>query len=114
MWIFRGLFASLATLLILFLSMVSPAIADQEIAAGKLLFSTNCSGCHLGGKNVIMPDKSLQKSALVKYGVDSQEAIVNQITKGKGAMPAFAGKLSQEQILQVASYVLDSAEKGWK
>jgi cytochrome c6 len=30
-----------------------------------------------------------------------------------GAMPAFSGRLSAEDIEAVANYVLDQAEKGW-
>jgi len=40
-------------------------------------------------------------------------AIVTQVTKGMGAMPAFGGRLSAEDIETVANYVLAQAEKGW-
>ncbi len=36
-----------------------------------------------------------------------------QVTKGMGAMPAFGGRLSAEDIETVANYVLAQAEKGW-
>jgi cytochrome c6 len=41
------------------------------------------------------------------------EAIVTQVTNGKNAMPAFKGRLNKKQIEDVASYVMEKAEKGW-
>jgi cytochrome c6 len=35
------------------------------------------------------------------------------VTNGKNAMPAFQGRLTAEDIDDVASYVLEQAEKGW-
>jgi cytochrome c6 len=43
----------------------------------------------------------------------SLEAVKNQIINGKNAMPAFGGRLSDEQIDDVATYVLSQADKGW-
>jgi cytochrome c6 len=94
------------------LTTAAPAQA-ADLAAGASIFTANCSGCHLGGKNVIMADKTLQKAALEKYAMNSIEAITTQVTNGKGAMPAFKGRLTDEQIGNVAAYILDKSEKGW-
>ena len=98
-------------------AMPSSAIAGGDAAAGAAIFTANCNACHMGGNNVVMAQKTLKKDALSQYlenfneqGVD---AIVYQVTNGKGAMPAFAGRLSPEQIDNVAAYVLSQAEKGW-
>ena len=92
-----------------------PALAaDAATASGAKIFSANCAACHAGGRNVIMANKALKKEALEKYGMNSLEAIVNQVTNGKNAMPAFKGRLSDNQIEDVASYVLDKADQGWK
>ncbi len=88
--------------------------ADAATATGAKIFSANCAACHAGGRNVIMADKALKKEALEKYGMNSSEAIVKQVTNGKNAMPAFKGRLSDKQIEAVASYVLEQADKGWK
>lgn len=92
-------------------STVPAQAADLVKGAG--IFTANCSGCHLGGRNIIMADKTLQKDALEKYAMNSIEAITTQVTNGKGAMPAFKGRLKDEQIANVAAYVLDKSEKGW-
>ncbi len=94
-------------------SFVSPALAG-DAAAGKGIFTANCNACHLGGGNVVAgPSKGLAKNYLEKNGVDTLEKIVYQVTNGKAAMPAFKGRLTAEQIENVATYVLSQAEAGW-
>lgn len=91
---------------------VNPAWAG-DAASGTQIFSANCAACHLGGKNVINGAKTLKKDALAKYGMNSLEAVINQVTYGKNAMPAFKGRLTDKQIEDVATYVISQAEKGW-
>jgi cytochrome c6 len=38
-----------------------------------------------------------------------ESSVVYQVTNGKNAMPAFGGRLSDEEIGDVASYVIDQA-----
>lgn len=89
-----------------------PSLA-AEAGSGAKIFSANCAACHMGGRNVIMADKTLKKEALGKYGMDSLDAIVSQVTNGKNAMPSFKGRLNAQQIEDVANYVLKQSEKGW-
>jgi cytochrome c6 len=97
---------------IAFFSLVSPARAGDALH-GKQIFATNCASCHLNGKNVVMPMKTLQKEALEQYGMYSFEAIATQVRNGKSAMPSFLGKLTDQDIEDVATYVLEQADKGW-
>lgn len=94
-------------------SLTQPALAG-DAASGAKVFTANCAACHQGGKNVVNPAKTLQKADLEKNTMDSLEAIVTQVTKGKNAMPAFAGRLSADDIENVAAYVLAQSEGGWK
>ncbi|MBE9222183.1 c-type cytochrome [Cyanobacterium stanieri LEGE 03274] len=105
---------TLILLLITFISfsLPSPALAG-DISKGATIFSANCASCHMGGRNVVNPAKTLQKSDLEKYDMYSLEKIINQVNKGKAAMPSFLGRLDNQQIEDVASYVLSQAEKGW-
>ena len=82
-----------------------------DIGAGKLIFEGNCAACHAGGNNVIQNEKTLQKDALTEYlaGGFKEASIVTQVTNGKGAMPAFGGKLGDDDIQNVAAYVFDTA-----
>lgn len=84
-----------------------------DIQAGEQIFSANCAACHSGGNNAIMPDKTLKKDALEENGMNNISAITKQVTQGKNAMPAFGGRLTDEDIDNVATYVLTQAEQGW-
>jgi len=84
----------------------TPAFAGNA-SNGEQIFSGNCAACHAGGNNVIQAEKTLKKDALVEYlaGGFKEESIVYQVTNGKNAMPAFGGRLSDEEIADVAAYV---------
>ncbi|NJK28326.1 MAG: c-type cytochrome [Coleofasciculaceae cyanobacterium SM2_3_26] len=95
----------------------NPAIA-ADAAAGKQIFNNACTQCHMGGGNVVIRNKTLKVDALEKYlanfGTEHNlDAIIYQVTNGKNAMPRFKGRLSTEQIENVAAYVLEQAEQGW-
>jgi len=94
------------------LTFASPALAGDATKGGAL-FTANCASCHMGGRNVVNPTKTLQKADLEKYDMYELEKIKTQITMGKGAMPAFGQKFTPEQIEDIASYVLAQADKGW-
>ncbi len=66
-----------------------------------------------GGNNVIIANKTLKKEALEKYGMNSLEKITLQVANGKNAMPSFKARLTSAQIEDVATYVLETSEKGW-
>ncbi|MEM8502158.1 MAG: c-type cytochrome [Cyanobacteria bacterium P01_D01_bin.1] len=96
---------------------ISPAYAG-DITQGKQVFANNCVACHAGGRNVVQGNKTLKQDALEtyleSYGTEHNiSAIVYQVTNGKNAMPAFGGRLTADQIEDVAAYVNDQAESGW-
>lgn len=96
---------------IVFTSTKNSLSADLE--AGEEIFTANCSACHLGGNNLIMPEKTLQSDVLEKNEMNSITAITTQVKNGKNAMPAFGGRLADEDIDNVANYVLAQSVKGW-
>ena len=81
---------------------------------GSQLFEAQCAGCHAGGGNIIRRGKNLKLKALQKNKVDTQEAIVNLVTAGKGNMSAYADRLTPEEIQTVSAYVLAQAAQNWK
>ncbi|NER80841.1 MAG: c-type cytochrome [Leptolyngbya sp. SIO1D8] len=99
-------------ILLCWLATLSPAMA-ADLGQGGQVFSSNCAACHIGGGNVVNGAKTLKIDDLNKYEMASIEAIKTQVTNGKNAMPAFGGRLSDQEIDNVAAYVLDQAEKGW-
>lgn len=100
---------------VLLLGLAVPVSSAGDVMAGEQIFRSNCAACHSGGTNVIMPEKTLEKAALEQYlyGGRSEESIVRQVTNGKNAMPAFGGRLREEEIENVASYVIAKSEAGW-
>lgn len=87
--------------------------ANLENGKKVFLAQANCTQCHRGGLNTVIANKHLGQDALEKYNMDSIEAIAQQVRNGKNAMPAYGRRLTDEQIRDVAAYVLDQAEKGW-
>ncbi|MGH3040425.1 MAG: c-type cytochrome [Gaiellaceae bacterium] len=76
---------------------------EGDAAAGKEVFaSTGCGSCHTlsdaGSSGTIGPN-------LDDSSVDF-EAAVEQITNGGGGMQAYSGTLSEEEIANVAAYVV--------
>ncbi len=102
----------LMAMVLLVATFTTPARA-ADLAKGAQVFSSNCAACHLGGGNLVNGAKTLKKAALDQYSMASIDAIKTQVMNGKLAMPAFKGRLTDEQIDDVAHYVLDQAEKGW-
>jgi cytochrome c6 len=96
--------------LILFLPLITFSGANA-IENGEKLFLKNCSACHLDGNNIIIPEKNLAKETLTENGMDSISSISYQILNGKNGMPAFGGRLTEEEIEKIANYVLQTS---WK
>ena len=109
----KKILLSLFTLLVVLTTLFTSAAFAADVDHGKQLFGANCAQCHLNGKNLVNPDKTLALDNLEKYEMNSIEAITTQITKGKNAMPAFGGRLKPTDIDDVASFVLAQAIKGW-
>ena len=85
-----------------------------ETDQGAKIFTVYCAGCHPHGGNIIRRGKNLRKRALKRNGVDSVEAIAYLVANGKNNMSAFKDRLTERQIKQVATYVLQQAENNWK
>jgi cytochrome c5 len=75
---------------------------------GAAVFGENCSTCHgatgHGGNGG--PDLTTMPLA------QSEEGAIQQVTNGGGGMPAFKGTLSEEEIENVAAYVVQEITHG--
>merc|ERR1712176_1346226 len=91
----------------------TPAAMAADADAGAAVFTANCASCHAGGNNLVSPDKKLKKEDLQKYGKYEPAALIAQVAKGNGSMPAFGSKLSPGDVEDVAAYVRAQADKGW-
>ena len=99
---------------IAFIILVTPPALATSTTETATLFTNNCAGCHINGGNIVRRNKSLRSNALKKFGMDSTDAIAQLIKNGQYAMPAYKGRLTDSQIIDVSAYVLEQAEKGWK
>jgi mono/diheme cytochrome c family protein len=76
-------------------------------AEGKNLFaSSGCAACHTladaGAAGVVGPNLDETKPPVARA--------IDTITNGKGAMPAFKGQLSDEQIANIAAYIASATQ----
>ena len=76
-----------------------------DAQAGKAIWNANgCGGCHTleaaGSMGNVGPNLDESKP--------DSELAVNRVTNGMGAMPSFKGTLSDQDIQNVAAYVVDS------
>jgi mono/diheme cytochrome c family protein len=79
--------------------------ATGDATAGKEVFaSAGCGSCHTlsdaGATGTVGPD-------LDTTTID-EAAVVTQVTNGGGGMPPFSGSLSEQQIADVAAYVVSA------
>ncbi|MBE9052983.1 c-type cytochrome [Nostocales cyanobacterium LEGE 11386] len=109
----KKLITLLVTIFVLINNFTLPAIA-ADINNGAQVFSVHCAGCHINGGNIIRRGKNLKKKALKKYEMDSMEAVTYIVTNGKNNMSAYKDRLTEQQIQDVAAYVLEQAEMDWR
>jgi cytochrome c6 len=109
----KRLIIILVTLILLNINLISPALAADTVN-GTQIFSVHCAGCHINGSNIIRRGKNLKMKALKKNNMDSIEAIASIVTNGKNNMSAYKDRLTEQQIQDVAAYVLEQAEKDWR
>ncbi len=81
------------------------SIPEGDPAAGKTLFaSSGCGGCHVladaGTNGNVGPNLDEAKPSL--------EKAFSQITNGGGGMPPYKDQLTEQQIADIASYVVQS------
>jgi cytochrome c6 len=81
------------------------SVQAKSLNKGAIIFKANCNICHIGGNNIIIPEKNLFRRSLEANGMNNQESIEYQITNGKNGMPAFGGRLNEDEIKKVANYV---------
>lgn len=88
---------------------ISPALTPQE-AEGKHLYSVRCAHCHedndLGLKK-IPPDlhRVFAHPTLPSGAPVSDEEIRKVVLAGKGMMPAFAGRFTDNQMAALLAYL---------
>ena len=84
---------------------------SREIEAGRRIFERKCASCHnTNGDGQTITASKFPYANLIdgRWRSDgSPEAIERQIRRGRDPMPKFEGKLTDEEIRQTVSYVLE-------
>lgn len=91
-----------------------PAATTANNAAGglqkgrDLFVNWSCGSCHAlsdaGGTGHVGPSFDGNPNLTKAF-------IINRITDGQGAMPAFGGQLTDEEIAELASYIVQASAK---
>ena len=83
------------------------AVVGDAAAGAEVFASAGCGGCH-----VLSAAGSTGNAGPSLDGKNLSAALVTaRVANGKGAMPPFEGQLSEQQIADVAAYVVESAKK---
>jgi mono/diheme cytochrome c family protein len=105
--VFAGITASLSIVLAGCRS--TPALTPQE-AEGKHLYQVRCAHCHedndLALKKVPPDLHGVFERKALPSGAPATDAAVRQnVLTGKGMMPAFAGRFTDEQMAALLAYL---------
>ena len=88
-------------------STVASTVTGDAEAGANVFASAGCGGCHTlaeaGSTGTVGP--------VLDGGNLSVALVTERVTKGMGAMPTFYGRLSEQQIADVAAYVHEASQK---
>ena len=92
----------------LFVAMIIMAVAGAAFADGAAVFTGKCAMCHgkTGAGDTGM-GKSLKLRDLASADVQKQSDadLAKIVTDGQGKMPAYKGKLSDDEIKSVVAFI---------
>jgi mono/diheme cytochrome c family protein len=71
----------------------TPSVKGDPTAGKQVFMTAGCKGCH-----------TLKDAG----AAGTVGLVVDRVTNGKGVMPSFSGQLSEKQIADVASYVVQA------
>jgi mono/diheme cytochrome c family protein len=79
-----------------------------EVSNGAAVFTENCSTCHGGSGHGGNGGPDLRTMPLAQ----TEAGAIEQVTNGGGGMPAFKDQLSEDEIEDVAAYVVQEITHG--
>jgi cytochrome c6 len=94
------------TMVVLAMFALVVSIAVPAFAAdGAATFKAKCAMCHGADGTKENPGMGVKSLAGTDIQKQSDADLVAAVTKGKGKMPAYAGKLSDDEIKGVVAFV---------
>lgn len=86
--------------------LISLALSNIAFAqSGADTFKTKCAGCHGPDGKKEMPAMGVKPLTSPDVQKMSDADLIASVSKGKGKMPGYAGKLTDDQIKQVVAFV---------
>ncbi len=84
----------------------TPEVTGDATAGKQVFTSAGCASCHTladaGAKGAVGPNLDQAKPPA--------DLVIDRVTNGKGVMPSFSGQLSDQQIADVAAYVVQATQ----
>jgi len=99
--------------IVILLSLVVPVVMRAESDPAKI-YKTNCVLCHSAdGSGDSASGKALHAKDLRSEEVQKQSdaALIEVITKGKGKMPAFGAKIAPDDVTKLVAYIRQLPKK---
>lgn len=93
----------LAVIIVIVLVLSADAMAGDPLE-GRAIYVENCAGCHgANGRAVVAGTPNFAGSNRLMVKTDSQ--LHDTIAGGKNIMPAFQGRLSEREMMDVIAYI---------
>ena len=87
------------------LAIVATMALPLFAADGAATFKAKCAGCHGADGSKAMPAMGVKPLNIPATTGKTVDQLTTIISKGQGKMPAFAGKLSDDEIKAAATFV---------
>ncbi len=80
------------------------ATSDERLSVGREIFSTFCEECHgADGRSQVLDAADLSDQRFISH--QSPSTLYLSVTRGRGSMPAFQARLSQDERWMVIEYL---------
>jgi mono/diheme cytochrome c family protein len=100
-------YAIFAVCMLLISAVITPA-AHAQGAATETLFKAKCAMCHgadAGGNTPMGKKFNIPDLRAPEIQKKSKAELANAIAKGKNKMPAFEGKMTSDEVNELATYI---------
>lgn len=89
--------------LLMALAAAAPAATAADVISGQRLYALHCASCHGGNGRAVMPNApSFDRGERL---MQPDTALRDAIRRGRLAMPAYAGVLSDREIFDVVAFL---------
>ncbi len=91
--------------IILLATFALAASMSSFAADGAATFKAKCAGCHGADGSKANPAMNIQPLSSPEVQKQSDQQLTDAVAKGKGKMPGYAGKLSDDEIKATVAFI---------